>query len=156
MSRLAYPGISWDKIARRMTPEKSVLQFYTELSSRWDITSEALMTNVSFISAPGCLATAAAAGLVTPLRPCPDGHVAPFRCLRHGQAPNARPPAPQPPQPQVHLVHVAPIRPSAAATSAVPNSNALPLRCRNLCGMVGVALPFRNKGKTAAGRTALG
>ena len=38
--------------------------------------------------------------------------------------------------------------PSAAATSAVPYWNLLPLRCLNLCGRVGVALPFRNKGKS--------
>ena len=102
---------------------------------------------VSFISAPGCLT--AAASLVTPLRPCPDDHVAPFLGLRHGQAPNARPPAPELPQSLVDLVHVAPpTRPSAAAASAVPNRNALPLRCRDLCGMVGVALSFRNKGKS--------
>ena len=47
-----------------------------------------------------------------------------------------------------HLVHVAPLLPSAAAVSAIPNWNALPLRCRNLCGMVGVALPLRNKQKS--------
>ena len=35
-----------------------------------------------------------------------------------------------------------PLLPSAAAASAVPNWNALPFRCRNLCGMVGVELPF--------------
>ena len=46
---------------------------------------------VSFISASGCLA--AAAGLVTPLRTCPVDRVAPSLGLRHGQAPNARPPA---------------------------------------------------------------
>ena len=48
----------------------------------------------------------------------------------------------------VDLVHVAPLRLSAAAASAPPNWNALPLRCRNLCGMVGVALPLRNKQKS--------
>ena len=35
---------------------------------------------LSFISAPGCLAVAV--GLVTPLHPCPDDHVAPFNGLR--------------------------------------------------------------------------
>ena len=64
------------------------------------------MPYVSFISAPGCLA--AAAGLVTPLRACPVDRVAPYLGLRHGQAPNARPPAPKLPQPRVDLVHVAP------------------------------------------------
>ena len=64
------------------------------------------MPYVSFIPAPGCLA--AAAGLVTPLRTCPVDRVAPFLCLRHGQAPDARPPSPKLPQPRVDLVHVAP------------------------------------------------
>ena len=64
------------------------------------------MLYVSIISAPGCLAVAA--DLVTPLRPCPDAHVAPFLGLRHGQAPYARPPAPKLPQPQIDLIHVAP------------------------------------------------
>ena len=73
------------------------------------------MAYVSFISAPGCLA--AEAGLVTP-RPCPDESVtttsrrglSKFRGhgLRHGQASNARPPAPILPQPRVDLEHVAP------------------------------------------------
>ena len=45
---------------------------------------------------------------MTPLRPCPDDHVAPFRGLRHGQAPNARPPAPKLPPLRVDLVYVAP------------------------------------------------
>ena len=87
-------------------------------------------------------------GLVTPLRSCPDDYVAPFLGLRHGQAHNARPPAPKLPQPEPRvdsdLIHVAP----TAAASAVPNWNRLPLRYRNLCGMVGVVLPFRNKGKS--------
>ena len=38
--------------------------------------------------------------------------------------------------------------PRRRAASAVPKWNALPLRCRNLCGMVGVSLPFSNKGKS--------
>ena len=59
------------------------------------------MPYVSFISAPGCLLQS------PPLRPCPDDHVAPFRCLRHGKAPNARPPVPYLPKPLVDLVHVA-------------------------------------------------
>ena len=64
------------------------------------------MPYVSCISASGCIA--AAAGLVTPLRPCPDDHVTPLIGLRHGQAPNARPSAPKLQQPQVELVNIAP------------------------------------------------
>ena len=87
------------------------------------------MLYVSFISTPGCLA--AEAGLVAPLCPCPDAHVAPFLGLRHGQAPYARPPAPKLPQPLIEYT-LLPLLPSVAAASAVPNWNALPLRCRNL------------------------
>ena len=76
------------------------------------------MPYVPFISAPGCLA--AGAGLVTQLRPCHDDHVAPFRSLRHGQAPNARPPAPKLPQPRVGLIHVAP--PTAIRGCCICNS----------------------------------
>ena len=58
------------------------------------------------LRAPGCLA--AAAGLVTPLRTCPVDRVAQSIGLRHGRAPNARPPAPNLPLPRVDLAHVAP------------------------------------------------
>ena len=81
------------------------------------------MLYVSFISVPCCLAV-----------------------------PYARPPAPKLPQPLIDLIHVAP--PMAfccccvRSQSAVPNWNVLPLRCRNLYGMVGVVVPFRNKGKS--------
>ena len=56
--------------------------------------------------------------------------VAPALGLRHGQAPNARPPAPILPQPRLTSYTLLPLRPSAAAASAVPNWNALPLRCQ--------------------------
>ena len=64
------------------------------------------MPYVSFISARRRLASAA--GVVAPLRPCPDYRLAPFLGLGHGQTPQARPPAPKLPQPWVDLVHVAP------------------------------------------------
>ena len=44
---------------------------------------------------------------MTPLQTCPVDRGTPFLCLRHGQAPNARPPTPKLPQPRVDLVHVA-------------------------------------------------
>ena len=65
-----------------------------------------LAAYVSFISAPRRLA--AAAGLDTPRRPSPVDSIAPFLGLRHGQTPQARPPAPKLPQPWVDLIHVAP------------------------------------------------
>ena len=99
------------------------------------------MLYVSFISAPGCLAVAV--GLVTPLRPCPDYHVAlfkrPFRVLRPY---TDRPPMQGLPRPNCHShwftsYTLLPLLPFTAAASAAPNWNALPVRCRNLCSMVG-------------------
>ena len=105
MSRIAYHGISWNKIARLALAYPGISQNDTELS--WDITSEALMPYVSFISAPGCLA--AAAGLVTPLRTCPvdPGRVAPSLFSDADRPPMrglTRPSC----QPRIDFVHIAP------------------------------------------------
>ena len=97
------------------------------------------MLYVSFISAPGFLVAAAGLVTVTPLRPCPDAHVSgAFPWSQTLTGPYARPPAPKLLQLLIDLVHVAPptytllpLLPSAPAASAVPNWNALPLRCRN-------------------------
>ena len=62
------------------------------------------MPSISFISAPFCLA--AAAGLVTLLRPCLDDHIVPFLCLRH---------APKLPHPRVDLIYIAPRQPPPTA-----------------------------------------
>ena len=73
---------------------------------------------------------------------------------RHGQAPG--PPMRGLPRPNCHShglnsYTLLPLLPSAAAASAVPNWNTLPLRCRNLCGFVGKALPlFRNNRNSGA------
>ena len=71
-----------------------------------DIPPEVLVSYVSFISAPRCFA--AAAGLLTPLRPSPDDRLVPLLSLRHRQTTQARPPAPKLLQPWVDLVDVAP------------------------------------------------
>ena len=89
MSILAYPGISWDKIARLaqtwISQDNNFRLSYPGMSLQRHSCHTTAMARVSFISTPGCLA---AAGLVTPLRPCPDYHIVPFLGLRHGQAPN--------------------------------------------------------------------
>ena len=68
MSRLAYSGIRWDKIARLVYPGISQPEDNNSRLSCPGISpaSEALMPCISFVSAPGCLTTAA--GLVTPFR----------------------------------------------------------------------------------------
>ena len=111
------------------------------------------MLQVSFISAPGHVA--AAAGLVTPLRPCPDESVTTTWSTSRLSAVSGRgrPLMRGLPRPNCHSSGLTSyslllLRTSAAAATAVPNWNALPLRCRNVYDMVGVALPFRNKGKT--------
>ena len=106
------------------------------------------MPYVSFISAPGCLT--AAASLVTPLRPCPDDHVATFLSLRHGQAPNARPPAPKLPQPWVDLVHVAP--PTAIRGGSVCGSELerAALEVSQLVWYGGSSITFQEQGKDSS------
>ena len=107
------------------------------------------MPYVSFISAPGCLA--AAAGLVTPLRTCPVDRVAaafaPFLCLRHRQAPNARPPTPKLPQSLVDLVHVAP--PTAISGGRVCDSKLgrAALEVSQLVWYGGSKVAFQEQGK---------
>ena len=145
MSRLAYPGIRWDKIAR--LAQSGISQGNDFRLSYRGISLQRHSFH-KLHSSPQ-LAASRRPGLMTPLRPCPDDHVAPFLGLRD------RPPMRGLPRPNCHSdgltsYTLLPSRPSAAAASAVPNWSALPLtrRCCNLCGLVAVSLPFRNKGKS--------
>ena len=108
MSRLAYPGIRWDKIAR--LAQSGISQGNDFRLSYRGISLQRHSFH-KLHSSPQ-LAASRRPGLMTPLRPCPDDHVAPFLGLRQARtgprAPNARPPAPKLPQPRVELVHVAP------------------------------------------------
>ena len=116
MSRLAYPGISWDKIARLVKPGIS-----QDNNSRMTYPGISLQRYSChpFHSFPRLAAPRRrrVSGLVTRLRPCPDDHryVEPFLLSQTRTGPNARPPRPNCHSHGLTSYSFLPLLPSAAA-----------------------------------------